>query len=556
MSATSPIARYPVRSWHPPAALPRGRAETAAGSVCCEWRSARSMPARFRCPPWRDAVAVPARAPPGQRPAPSSCMARTTRPRNPPTAECRCVRAVFEKRLVTLAAAGPGAETLGGNAVDCGAMRADEVQRVLQGKCSLRRAMYSRASSRARRARTSSISSSASAAPARLMSRSRCSRSTACTRCTLAPEKRQRLMARPRGSSTPSSTSAATHSACTPQTRQSSPRLKVGCSSSTSPVSSPVVIRLRATSSNPQALPRIEGQFLFHLPIERLGLFTVGRGRDQLQHGVEITGRLAGDASSFEAQLAAAGRTGRHLEVHRAGRRRRRHRCAQRCFPRRHRQVEIEVAAFGAIKRVRTECDLQIEVAGVAAAYAGRTLAGEADVLALLDAFGYAHVERTLAGMDVALRVDFRHAQRDAAVGTLQGVVEVDDDLGRVILALGAKSRTSAAAAVRPAETTTEQRLEEIAKRGRVTTGEAAAAEFEARVPIRRRPELLTRLPVGAELIVGRALFGILEHFVGLTHFLELGFGIRLLAHVGMIFARKLAIGALDLILGRSAGHT
>ena len=50
------------------------------------------------------------------------------------------------------------------------------------------------------------------------------------------------------------------------------------------------------------------------------------------------------------------------------------------------------------------------------------------------------------------------------------------------------------------------------------TSGTAwtAAGKLEPGIPTRRRPELLAGAPV-PQLVVGRALFGILEHLVGLT---------------------------------------
>jgi hypothetical protein len=57
------------------------------------------------------------------------------------------------------------------------------------------------------------------------------------------------------------------------------------------------------------------------------------------------------------------------------------------------------------------------------------------------------------------------------------------------------------------------------------------------------------------EIVIGRALFGILQRFVGLGHFLEFLLGARFLRHVGMIFARELAVRLLDLIGAGRAGH-
>ena len=70
--------------------------------------------------------------------------------------------------------------------------------------------------------------------------------------------------------------------------------------------------------------------------------------------------------------------------------------------------------------------------------------------------------------------------------------------------------------------------------------------------PNRRRTEILARARF-AELIIGRALLGTLEHFVGLADLLEARLGILLLADVRMIFAGQFAVGLLDLRLSRIA---
>jgi hypothetical protein len=67
--------------------------------------------------------------------------------------------------------------------------------------------------------------------------------------------------------------------------------------------------------------------------------------------------------------------------------------------------------------------------------------------------------------------------------------------------------------------------------------------------------EFLALLPVGAQLVVGCALFRITQHFVGLAHFLETLLGIRLLAHVRMVLAGELSVGALNVVLGGIPFH-
>src|SRR5580693_4155788 len=111
-----------------------------------------------------------------------------------------------------------------------------------------------------------------------------------------------------------------------------------------------------------------------------------------------------------------------------------------------------------------------------------------------------------------------------------------------MVLAASGMSRAvpaAAGASLRP-----KQRVEKIAVRFIART---SATEFKARVPIRRRPEVLSGAIVFAQLIIGRALFGTLEHFVGLANLLEARLGILLLADVRMILAGKFAVGLLDL---------
>src|SRR3569832_1834656 len=115
--------------------------------------------------------------------------------------------------------------------------------------------------------------------------------------------------------------------------------------------------------------------------------------------------------------------------------------------------------------------------------------------------------------------------------------------------------RRAPTAAMRAAEAASEQTLEEVAEVGGVAARETAAAELEARIPIGRRTEVLPGLPIAAELIVGRALLRVFQYLVGLADLFKPGLCVLLLAHVGVVFARELAITALDLVLRRIAGH-
>lgn len=145
---------------------------------------------------------------------------------------------------------------------------------------------------------------------------------------------------------------------------------------------------------------------------------------------------------------------------------------------------------------------------------------------------------------------DLRHAQRDRSGGTLEHVSQVDENPRVMILAASVKFGLSARGPLLPSEPR-EQRLEKIAEV--VRTVSRAARELEAGIPVGRWPELLARLPVLAELIIGRPLVDVAEDLVGFADFLKLSLSCGILVEVGVKFARELAIGPLDFILRRHA---
>ena len=59
--------------------------------------------------------------------------------------------------------------------------------------------------------------------------------------------------------------------------------------------------------------------------------------------------------------------------------------------------------------------------------------------------------------------------------------------------------------------------------------------------------EIRPGLPVAAQLVVGGALFQVLEHRVGFAEGLEAQLGVGLLAHVRVVLARQPPVGSLDL---------
>src|SRR5690606_37904740 len=74
--------------------------------------------------------------------------------------------------------------------------------------------------------------------------------------------------------------------------------------------------------------------------------------------------------------------------------------------------------------------------------------------------------------------------------------------------------------------------------------------------PVRWRPEVLPRLPIGAKTVVCPTFLRVLEHLIGFADLLKAGFGIGLFADVRVILACKAPICALDLILRCGAGNT
>ena len=119
-------------------------------------------------------------------------------------------------------------------------------------------------------------------------------------------------------------------------------------------------------------------------------------------------------------------------------------------------------------------------------------------------------------------------------------------------LARTSPERRGAAGAAMSAARSAEQRFEEIAEA--LATGALVEAEtaIAGSVPVllaevRRRTEILARpIAARAQLVVGRALFLVAQHFVGFVDRLEALLGPLLLADVGVVLAGEPAIGRLE----------
>jgi hypothetical protein len=142
-----------------------------------------------------------------------------------------------------------------------------------------------------------------------------------------------------------------------------------------------------------------------------------------------------------------------------------------------------------------------------------------------------------------------RRPKTNAARRAFIGILEIDQDLGMMIFA--ACPKFGSAAGMKPgSHAAAEQRFKKITVRASIGAFCSAATKFESGAPVRRWVKFFSRLPIGTQLIIGRAFFRVFEYRIGLAKFLELVFGARLFADVRMIFAGKLSVRTLDFVLG------
>jgi len=235
--------------------------------------------------------------------------------------------------------------------------------------------------------------------------------------------------------------------------------------------------------------------------------FCICFGQCDIDDDEKVTGLPRRNAPVLEAQLAAVCRIRGNRQVD-VARGRPYLDSAPKCrLPGGYREIDEHVLALDAIVTMRPELDFQVEIARLAAADARAALPCQANVLALANAFRYAHVEGALLDRRPAIRADLGMLERDRAALAGVGVLEVDQDLRIGVLA----ARTESASG-RPGKATTrapapEQAVEEIAEVFRRGAGEFAAVELESFVPVRRRPKILPLLPFCAEPVISRPLF-------------------------------------------------
>jgi hypothetical protein len=108
------------------------------------------------------------------------------------------------------------------------------------------------------------------------------------------------------------------------------------------------------------------------------------------------------------------------------------------------------------------------------------------------------------------------------------------------------------------ASAATEEHLEEVGEVARIAGGEADASPVAVRLGVAGEVEatgralgVLVAIPVGSELVVFLALFGVGEDLVGLVDFLEFGFSFAVVGvEVGVVLAGQFTEGGLDLFFG------
>ncbi len=205
----------------------------------------------------------------------------------------------------------------------------------------------------------------------------------------------------------------------------------------------------------------------------------------------------------------------------------------------------MQVAAIDTEALMRLEVDFEVEIARRPTGEPRRALPGQTDQLPFAHTLRNLHVERARGERYPPSRADLWHAQADLARTAGPRIVEIDDDARVVVLPTSFRPTHASPAT---AADVAEQLGEEVAEIGRIFRRNAVAGELEAGVPIGRRTEILSRLVLMPELVVGGAPLWVGEHGVGFVHFLHVCIGIRLLRHVRMVFACQLAVVFLDLV--------
>src|SRR5262249_38287322 len=141
-------------------------------------------------------------------------------------------------------------------------------------------------------------------------------------------------------------------------------------------------------------------------------------------------------------------------------------------------------------------------------------------------------------------------AELERARGALADLLERDVDL--VLHILPGLLGLAPQQVLEPASPA-EEGPEEVGEAAHLLVLEAAHGDPRAPRPAAApRRDALVGLPVRAHLVVATALLGVGEHLVGLVDLLEARLGLAVAGvDVGMVLARELAVGGLDLLAAR-----
>src|SRR6516164_1265671 len=258
---------------------------------------------------------------------------------------------------------------------------------------------------------------------------------------------------------------------------------------------------------------------------------------------------------ALEAEGATAGRILRDRQLDRTGQGGHPHLPAQHRLIERHREVDPQIAAIDLEQRMRGDADGDQEITGLVT---GRALALplQADLLAVGDAGGDLDVELLAARQPHALLTAFhrlfqRRGHRDVEI-------EVEADAAGFKLEGIAAARATACAGGSAAEHAVQDVLKTAgtaAAGGKAAAGtgaegealEAAGTRAAARTAAGKTGEARLALGVDLAAVELLALVLVAQNLVGGIDLGESRRRLRVvLVRVGMVFLRKLAIGALD----------
>src|SRR3984957_9842772 len=293
--------------------------------------------------------------------------------------------------------------------------------------------------------------------------------------------------------------------------------------------------------------PRVERRRSLQLAVQcRLRLADHARHQDQ-HHREQVALAAFGrrQAAPRQTQMPSGLGSGRDFELHRTTGGRHLHRSTQYRLPWCERQIQIQVVTAGTEQRVRSQADIQIEIAVASAIETLTPLARHPQSLPVAGAFGNARLEGVGHAVHLPLRVVLGHVQVKIDFGDVIGIGYRDRHRDLIVLSRHRSLSTAATAAATQALEQLRQ-VQSFGGKGVVPRG------LPVLLPVGRRPNLLSG-PLLPELIVGGTLVGILESLVGLGHFLEFFFRAGFLGNVRMVLARQPPVSLLDLLFGGAA---